>query len=144
MNSVEELLTFVAKGNREAAAFLEAWHRYCHLIDDVVDGDAVPRDVVKVARWANELYSCPFYRDHAHMLAPIVQLITCHYEDSVDMGKSELAWERREADVIRHCGADMIRIVALMVGGYTHMQAVSRKIREQCYHEHHDEQGNPK
>lgn len=131
-------------GNADAIAFLVGWHRLCHLIDDVVDGDAPARDAIKVGRWANELYSCPFYIAHRHTLQPQVLLITAIYEDSIDMAASEQAWEKREADVIRSCGADMVRLVAFIVGGYEHMRKYSRMLREHCYHEHHDDEGNPK
>ena len=133
----------VTAGNAEAKAFLAAWHRYCHLLDDIVDGDAPAGAAIQLGRWANDIYSCSFYRTNQAALQPLVQLITCHYEDSVEMATSEMAWERAEADVIRHAGADMVRVVAFLIGGYSHMRAVSRDIRSLCYHEHHDPEGNP-
>ena len=141
---MDELVARVVGDNREAAAFLVAWHRYCHLLDDIVDGDASPASAIQLGRWANDLYSSPFYRANQGALAPLVQLITCHYEDSTEMVKSENAWEVHEADVIRHAGADMVRVVAWLLGGYGHMRAVSRDIRSACYHEHHDADGVPR
>lgn len=140
---LEQLLQKAAGGNRDALAFLVAWHRYSHLIDDIVDGDATPQHVITVGRWANELYANPFYVEHRASLGPLVQLITAEYQDSVEMEKSEQEWERIEADTIRHTGANMIRVVAYLLGGYQAMMEISRDLRSLCYWGHHDKDGKP-
>lgn len=142
LNSADHLVQRAANGNPEAAAFLVAWHRYCHLLDDIVDGDVPPFQSLQLARWANDLYSSPFYRAHQLALQPLIQLITCTYEDSVEMERGE-PWAKSVADVIRHTGSDMVRMVAWLTGGYEAMRDVSQPLRRLCYFEHHDAAGNP-
>lgn len=139
----DEIVARAANGNAEAHAFLVGWHRYCHALDDVVDLDAEPSAAILVGRWANELYSMPFYQRHQCVLGPLVQLITCTYEDSVIWQNASLPWRQHEADVIRHAGADMVRMVAYLTGGYACMRAVSLDLRDLCYREHHDSEGKP-
>lgn len=139
----DELLRAICLGNIEAEAFLIGWHRYCHLIDDIVDDAVDNHEAVRVARWANDLYSTPFYQKHAAALGPLVQLITLQYEDSVAWEGADQEWKRDVADTLRHCGTDMIRMVALIVGGYDHAKKFSNDIREICHAEHHDEEGRP-
>jgi len=144
MNDVEELIDLASGTNPEAKAFLYAWHRYCHLIDDVVDGEEPTIKAAQVGRWANDLYSSAFYQRFSVVLGPQVQLITCHYEDSVEMEKSKERWQRTVADVIRSNGADMVRMVAFIVGGYSLMRQISIPLRALCWREHHTIEGDPK
>lgn len=144
MNDVESIVETASGNNLEAKAFLYAWHRYCHLIDDVVDGDEPPARAAQIGRWANDSYSSPFYQRYALVLGPQVQLITCHYEDSVEMENSKEKWKREVADVIRSNGADMVRMVAFLVGGYSLMRHISIPLREMCWREHHTIEGAPK
>ena len=146
MNPTEtdQLVEKAANGSLEAARFLVAWHHYCHALDDVVDGDTLAVTIIDVGRWANDLYSTPFYQRHHAILGPLVQLITITYEDSVLWQESEPAWRRQISDVIRHAGADMVRMVAYLTGGYEAMRAISLPLREVCYREHHDSEGEPR
>lgn len=138
-----ELLRALCCGNEDAVRFLLAWREYVHLIDDIVDGDASPVDVIRVGAMANSLYSSPFYRRHTDQLYVTVQLLTVAYRDSVQWEKSTDAWRREIADVIRHSGADMVRAVALLCGGYAHLARYSLEIHTICYQEHHDAEGHP-
>ena len=140
-DSIIEFLSRVTKDNEEAKQFLIAWYHYLHCIDDVVDGDKGPANTITVARWANDIYNFPFYLKHVATLRPIVQLITITYEDSVQMERSGIKWQEDAADVLRHCGADMIRVVAWIVGGYNHAKQISMELRESCYLDHHTESG---
>jgi hypothetical protein len=58
------------------------------------------------------------------------------------MEKSDKKWARYTSDVIRHTGADMIRVVAWLCGGYDRMLHVSIPLHRSCYLEHHDKDGN--
>jgi len=137
------LLRTVCCGDEDAVRFLLAWREYVHLIDDIVDGDTAPLDVIRVGAMANSLFSCPFYLRHTSQLYVTVQLLTCAYRDSVHWEHSPDAWRRQIADVLRHSGADMVRAVALLCGGYSHLCRYSLEIHTICYQEHHDAAGNP-
>jgi hypothetical protein len=123
----------------EAEEFVELWHKYCHLIDDIVDGDSALD--LRVFSMANELYSCEFYVAHRHKLKTMIQVVTCIYEDSVRMEKSTIHWQKYTADVIRHSGADILRAVAYLCGGYQLLRKMSFSIHEVCYIQHHDKGG---
>ena len=140
--TLAEIIKTAANGNADADVFLVGWHEYCHLIDDIVDRDANATLAIDVGAMAAALYTTPFFVEHAEKLRPLILLITCLYQDSVEMEGGE-TWDRRVADVIRHTGADMIRVVALITGGYRHMRRISRDLHSICYHAHHDADGNP-
>jgi len=141
--AISKHLDYVTKGNEDAKQFLLAWYAYLHLIDDIVDGDQTPEKVVKVARWANDIYSFTYYRNNEIVLRPQIQLITLVYEESNEFAKSDVKWKRDAADVLRHCGADMVRLVAWMIGGYDHAKQISKELREFCYADHHTSDGKP-
>ena len=50
-------------GSESARQWLAAWHFYCHVIDDLVDGDVVlnTESMLNLLVQANALYSMPFY-----------------------------------------------------------------------------------
>lgn len=141
--NLQEVVKTAANGQPEAEAFLVAWMRWIHLIDDVADGDLHRRNVVQVSRWACDLFCCAFFQRYRDNLLPLVQLMACTFEDSLDMESSAIKWERDIADVIRHTGADMIRIVAFITGGYDLMRHISVPLRRLCYQDHHTLDGKP-
>ena len=138
-----EILELAVNGNAEARDFLYAWHTYLHLIDDIVDGDKPAAEIVTATRWASAIYGLPFYLQHRGTLFPIIQLITCEYEDANEMAAATEPWKRQAADVLRHSGANMVRIVAFLTGGYNAMRKVSPLLREACYFNHHTSDGTP-
>jgi len=99
--------------------------------------------VIQVGAMANTLFSSPFYRTHCDQLYLVVQLLTRAYQDSVIMEESDTPWKRATADVLRHAGADMVRAVALLCGGYEHLSRFSMDLHSMAWMEHHDAFGNP-
>lgn len=138
-----ELLRAICCGQEGAVDFLICWRAYVHLIDDIVDGEAPVAEVIRVGAMANTLFTSKFYRVHADALYVTVQLLTMAYRDSVEWEKSGVAWQAQIADVIRHAGADMVRAVALLCGGYAHLEKYSLEIHSVCYTEHHTTAGKP-
>jgi hypothetical protein len=141
------LLKQVCNGDEDAVRFLSAWQIYVNAIDDIVDGDVPRRAACRSHGMANELYSCPFYRKHEARLQLLVQLITCAYQDSEELIEKTVNLPREYAlqlsDVLRHAGAEMVRAVAYLTGGWNNLRKWSMKTHEVCYHEHHDAKGNP-
>lgn len=144
MRSIEEIVKTAANGDAEAHAFLVAWLRWIHLIDDITDGDVPARQTVLVGRWSCDLFCCPFFQRYHTSLLPLIQLMSCTFEDSLDLESSPYPHERTIADVIRHTGGDMIRLVAFITGGYELMRTVSVPLRRVCYADHHNSDGTPK
>lgn len=129
--------------NPEALAFIRAFGTWCHGIDDDVDEGLPPEQRVRLHWLSAALFSSNFYQAHARELFPVVSLIANAYADSVVWEKSDVTWQRTQADVLRNCGNEMMLAVINIVGGYDAMREVSRLIREVSHYRHHDEQGNP-
>jgi len=136
-------------GNREAMTFCDLWYRYCHAIDDLLDTmeDGRPtmskEQILSIFFNAAFLYNCPFYRAHAHLLSPVVVMVTNMYADSVAWERSPIARRRIMADVLRTCGDEMYFTVAMICGGEAHMRDMSLKIRERDWIGQHDENDKP-
>ena len=136
-----ELLDELTCGDAEARQFLDPWWRdYCHLIDDLADGHALPEQAVRMGALAVTLYSLPFYRRHADRLQVVVLLVTNAFADSLELEQRPEPYARRLASVMRHAGGDLVRAVALICGGYDHLRRISPRLhllglRDQHYTE---------
>jgi hypothetical protein len=136
-------------GNLDAMTFCDLWYRYCHAIDDLLDTmeDGRPtmsqEQVLSIFFNAAFLYNCPFYRSNAHLLSPVVVMVTNMYADSVVWERSPIARRRIMADVLRTCGDEMYFAVALICGGERHMRDMSLKIRERDWIGQHDDNDQP-
>lgn len=137
-------LQAVCCGNAAAVEFLLMWSEYVHGIDDIVDMDRTEAEfIIATFGLANRLYSHPFYLAHQRELGLVVQLVTNAYADAEAMKASHLEWKRQTSDVLRHAGAEMLRAVVYLCGGYEHLRGVSERFHEVAYYEHHDEEGKP-
>lgn len=135
----------ISRGNPMARDLLERWWEFCHAVDDVIDEAQWNADALLNAQaLAIAFYSHPFYRRHISALQMPALLATNFYEDSVVWEKDPVLWKRQWADVLRHAGNEVILAVACIVGGYEHMQAMSRPILASCYIYHADLYGVPK
>lgn len=132
----------VCAGNADAADFLAHWIGYVHAVDDLCDGHQPVEHAPAMFAAAATLYGSPFYRQHAATLAPIVLLLTNTYEDANRLALSDHLADQSAADVLRHCGGEMVRAVALLCGGYQHLQRVSaRQLTHVRRRETHHEPG---
>jgi hypothetical protein len=130
-------------GDAEAVDWLVRYNAYAHLLDDLVDGDRPAKDALEFGRMALELYSHPFWRKHSQRLYSVARLCHSNYEDSVHWETSPVEWQRTEADVIRHCGSDMVRAVVDLCAGYPALREISPILRIIGYEDHHDTDGQP-
>jgi hypothetical protein len=139
----------LCQGNRAAEEFCNLWYAYCHGIDDIIDlkEDGRPtmsnEKILEVFATAALMYNCKFYTDHRPHLFPIVIAVTNLYADSVLWERSPAAHLRKIADVLRCCGDEMLLMVAIIIGGWSHMRKMSPRIRETDYRLQHDENDNP-
>ncbi len=139
----------LCRGNQDALSFLLQWHIFCHSVDDLIDrqkaGEPItPEKLLATFTLANCLYSTAFYRTYAPQLQPVVILVTNAYADSVSWESDPEEKKRHMADIRRHCGNEMVCIVAYICGGYEHMRSCSPKLWEDSYDDHHTEDGTPK
>jgi hypothetical protein len=132
-NSSPEMTEFysrVARGDRDAFVFLCAWHEYCHEIDDALDLFLPdPEQIVTICAHAVDLYCLPFFKRHSARLEPVAKSITGTYLLTVEWERlANDERKRRAADILRHCGNDMVYAVAEIVGGWPWRMDVMRKL----------------
>jgi hypothetical protein len=130
-------------GNVEALSFLDKWRQYIHCIDDIEDTKTTSEFRLFTFILAMEVYNHPFYLRNAAPLKQIVLNCTNAYADCVAWEKSGEPWQREFADHYRHFGIEMVLAVAGILGGYTHMRAISQELRAACHVGHHDKKGRP-
>lgn len=112
----------------DAFWFLVAFHGWAHLIDDLVDEPERDRlQVVDVAMKANVLFTSAFYQAHAQTLSVVTALIADAYRTSV-LAERLGGAAARLADTIRMAGNQMVVAVAMIVGGWEHMQQISAQL----------------
>ena len=136
-SSIFQIYEEATRGNEEAEKFLQAFHAWAHLIDDIVDEPNRDRlDAVEVAMMANVLFSCPFYYQHAASLQMVTALIADAYRVSV-IAERRGGDYARLADSLRLCGNQMVLAVAMIVGGWAHMQMISAKLWPAAWESQH-------
>jgi len=123
----DELRIELCKGNKDAEEFCNLWYQYLHSIDDLIDEEDT--DPLRPFFDAALLYNAKFYHQNESLLFPIILSITAQYRLSV-------RWEHHiedkrkvgMADVLRMSGNQMFGQVALIVGGFSHMNNMMEKI----------------
>jgi len=123
----DELRIELCKGNKDAEEFCNLWYAYVHSIDDLIDEEDA--DPLRPFFDAALLYNAKFYHQNESLLFPLVLSITAQYRLSVvweaAYGESN---KQKMADVLRMSGNQMFGQVALIVGGFNHMNTMMAKI----------------
>lgn len=132
----------VTCGNESASDFLRLWSLYVHGIDDVIDEPKGPEATLETFMLAAFVYTHPFFLANVLSLRQIAVNCTNAYADTVMWERSNEAWRRSFSDHYRHFGAEMVIAVAAICGGYRHARSISPALREICWKEHHDKEGN--
>lgn len=134
----------VAHGNAGAHEWLCLWHDYCHEIDDIIDiPDWSAERVIAVFERANALYTHAFYQTHRLALSPMILVATSLYNDANKWEQDPQLWKRWWAEVMRHCGNEVIFAVAQICGGYQHLKSITAPMLAMCYVYHKDKYGTP-
>lgn len=121
----------IAFGNKDALDFVKLWSIYCHMFDDIVDEDF---NVVNLIETNNELIkilTCKFFTDYSSLLLPQIYLAAESYQASETTKKDNFL-----GVYLSHEGNNMLRLVALITGGFNHLVKMSEKIRSLTYVEH--------
>lgn len=142
--SFEPQLHAMMRGNTAAIAFLMLWRRYCHSIDDLIDGDLKGnQELLRTLALAAEVYNHPFYVEHRALLYPIARRVTIVYAVVVDWEHSPTDWKRQWADHYRHAAVEMWITIADMLGGYDHALPWVRECFATAYVQHHAPDHHP-
>jgi hypothetical protein len=128
-----EEATIVACGNKDAEAFVLSFVAFCHMLDDIVDGDK-PVDDMRLVRESlaliDEMMLNPWVNANRIFLWP--SIVGC-FNAWIDANK----WERdgtpvqqRDADVVKGIYHETVFLVARLCGGFDHMRFVTAEHRE--------------
>lgn len=125
-----EFLLECSCGDGAAADFFQIFYDTMHAWDDLVDRDKPAGiDTVFIEPLFN-LSANSFYAKYQHLLQPVVIMSINAWRDSTWLEREHGEKGRRFAYVLRTYPADVLVQIALITGGYSHMRAVSIKIRE--------------
>lgn len=116
----EDLFVSVARGDRDAVAFLEAIFRIAHVWDDLVDLDEPvdPVDLDEAFRLALfDLPRNPFYVNHFGLLNPLLLSAINNWQVATVMERSGDEPDKRVAFITRSSYTDLITQVAFIKGG---------------------------
>lgn len=129
----------------DAARFISAYNEYAHAIDDIIDEKIVdPEFILKTFKLAAQIYTSNFYLRNYLFLYPAILLAHNMYSDSVILERSNEDWKRREADVLRHSGNEiLLAVVSLLCKNHEEFREISLLTRERAYKLHHDDKGEP-
>jgi alpha-D-ribose 1-methylphosphonate 5-triphosphate diphosphatase PhnM len=142
MNANAELVEIYGEAcadNIDALAFLWAFHRYAHKVDDLIDERFTPERLLSALSLATTMYSTPFWIENSARLSGAMQVVGNTYADSVAWERSGEKWKAEVADVIRLVGNDMVIVVAQIVGGWEHGRRISQRLREFAWRYQHKE-----
>src|SRR5512146_1929752 len=131
-----EIVRIACNGNREAELFCEAFIRWCHWMDDIVDTDKAwsLQETVEVnLQILLTLPANPFYEQHKSSLMPLIIQAFRAFVDSTRMEMAPDVRDRRAADVLKSNYHEVIWHVAFLVGGFDHMTEVTRMCRKFNY-----------
>lgn len=123
----------IARGNREAEAFMGALYIWFHKQDDLIDRDKlVPSDVTAGFDFhiLHTFAKNPFFREHQDFLLPVLMVGALAWVASEDRKNSPDLLERLTAQVLKSQYGDVFFTVAFIIGGFDHAVAMSRKFRE--------------
>lgn len=134
--SDQELKRFyerICLGNEEAFYFINKWLIYSHKFDDLVDEEFNIVKLVETNVELHEVLTCPFFQSHASKLLPAIYLAAESYQASETTQKDSAI-----GGYLSHEGNNVVRIVALICGGYKHLVKISSELRILTYIEHPD------
>lgn len=118
--------------NQDAIRFMQTISRWSHLYDDLIDKDKeVDDEFVHQVMW-EVMVGLPlnkFYRDHCHMLAPVVGTGILNWRGANDMEKSGVKEELYVSHATRYSINDLALLVMVILGGAAHAAQYARDAR---------------
>ena len=126
-------ITFSMLLSSEAKQFLSNYVNYLELIDDAIDNDD-PTLVDIITEKALKLFSSNYWTKNSIYLRLIEQITHVLYFNSVAWENSPVAWKRRDAKALSHCGYLMpIAIFLHETGNMTLAKDIALKLMERSH-----------
>src|SRR5205823_5785966 len=100
-NDVEE--HFKRTLSEEAQQFIQNYVSYIEAIDDLIDNDDI-KLIDVITEKALKLFSSNYWTKNSIYLRLVEQVTHVLYFCSVEWEKSPVAWKRRDAKILSHCG----------------------------------------
>jgi len=129
-------------GHREAINFIAGFFNAVELWDDLIDKDTEIATEHVNSAFLFLMFELPsnswFVANRAYYLPTIMASINA-FHDANEMCNSSSERLRQLAFHIRNMGIELYISTALLLGGYSHMRAVSQEIREFFAFESFDE-----
>jgi len=133
----EKLYMQASNGNAEALQFLCMFNKYCHGIDDIVDGEVKDAEgIISIFLSAGTVFSHSYWQVNGRDLYMTLVLLTNDYADSTK--PTEVM-----KDLLRFSGNNMIKAVAFLCGGYGNLRNISTKLNDLAFKEHHNSDNQP-
>jgi len=114
----------------EALEFFLLYNDYVNQVDDLIDEKFTKEGFLKSLYTASLLYSSNYFTNNRAFLLPIEHNIINTYADTVQWETCEDPKRKQAADVLRHCGQDMLFAIIKLEFGYEALRQVSPKLRE--------------
>ena len=128
---IEAFYEDIANGDKDALAFIIGWQTYSHEFDDLVDeGFDLEKGIKNNVRLMG-LFTSKFFGFNSHQLLPAILLAAEAYKASNTTDK-----DTGLGEYLSHEGNNVLRVVALITGGFEHMARISNEIRRLTYLEH--------
>lgn len=131
--STAEVVARYCDDNKDAIRLCMAWLAHAHLFDDIVDGDKPVTDeriAYTEMSWFRECQFNPFWIQHRLRLIPFVDNAYNAWLDANHWEREGDHEQRRDADVIKSFYHEFVVQCALIIGGWDHMRACSRELRQ--------------
>lgn len=123
----------ITKGDQHAFDFCNAFFRWVHCLDDLVDKDKdVPPGAVSFLFFSLiQTVACnPFFQQHKTELLSTMLLASQAWADSEEWKKRENVLHKIASQVLKSQYQDVFIHVAALCGGQIHMQEMSQKYRD--------------
>lgn len=120
---MKNILDLAANGNAQARLCLDLAVTFFHNSDDIIDCDMLltVRELTKYNNMLARLFTCEFFKQFSGILMVQMALIGDDYAASE---------ESPEWIMLRHCGNNFVRTIALLTGGEDLMVRVSKMLRD--------------
>lgn len=126
----------ITKGDKDAFDFCNAFFRWVHCLDDLVDRDhEVPPHAVSVLFFSliHNVACNPFFQKHKTELLSTMLLASQAWADSEEWKKRPDVLHRITSQVLKSQYQDVFIHVAALCGGQLHMTQMAQKYRDYNY-----------
>lgn len=133
INKAKELLGH----NPEALEFVCIHNEFVHAVDDIVDEDLSPRQIVHKFLKVWQYYNHPYYLKHAgHGLSAMSFMNHVDYENSVEWEHSNEDWKKIAAATLRHTSISTLFLVIALECGVEAANKFASEFREHTFLAH--------